>query len=128
MIEQELRDEFEKWKAQNISETQSILIHDLCSRALEHGYSLAQETIKSKDAEIENLIKEAKKELSEKDKTIAHLSSECTRLFDPTRKFWNDEKDKAIAEARFFISSMLFWLEIPIERRNEIKAWLESNK
>lgn len=89
-----------------------------------------KETIKAKNSEIENLIKEAKKELSEKDKTIAHLSSECTRLFDPTRKFWNDEKDKAITEAREIIKSFLSFRSpsMTITNAEKAKAWIESIK
>lgn len=133
MTEQELRDEFEHeaW-----CDTQNN-ISKVCNCMM--GYPLEvienlKETIKAKDAEIENLIKEAKKELSEKDKTIAHLSSECTRLFDPTRKFWNGEKDKTITEARKIINGFRAWFYIkstrtaPNEFLEKAKAWLESNK
>ena len=139
MTERELRDEFEEWANKvNVSKYNEVYFVIFKS-----GYMIAQETIKAKDAEIEYLIKEAKKELSEKDKTIAHLSSECTRLFEPTRKFWNGEKDKAIAEARELINVALkiteersFWIKDEFimeseqveEWREKAKAWLEANK
>ena len=40
------------------------------------------------------LINECKNELSLKDKRIAFLETEITRVFDPVRKFWHDDKEK----------------------------------
>ena len=60
-----------------------------------------EELIKYLKEENEYLILEAKKELAEKDKIITILSSESTRLFNPTRKFWNDrleDKNKKLKD------------------------------
>lgn len=64
MNKQELRDEFEKWAMANfniapelISDFKYSFTHRLihAETAFLKGYSLAQETIKAKDAEIERL-------------------------------------------------------------------------
>lgn len=47
----------------------------------------------------QKLLKDGKDELATKDKRIAHLESECTRLYDPTKKFWNEDLEKRLAEA-----------------------------
>ncbi len=46
-----------------------------------------------------HLFREAKKELEIKDKRIAFLESEVTRVFEPTRKFWNEELETKLAIA-----------------------------
>lgn len=40
-----VKDEKEKWIAHNLSETQSILIHDLCTRAFDAGVLAERERI-----------------------------------------------------------------------------------
>ena len=42
------------------------------------------------EQKVDWLLTECKKELSAKDKRIAHLETEITRVFDPIRKFWNE--------------------------------------
>jgi uncharacterized protein YukE len=37
----------------------------------------------------EHLFREAKREIEIRDKRIKELQDECTRLFEPTREFWN---------------------------------------
>jgi uncharacterized protein YdcH (DUF465 family) len=44
----------------------------------------------------EHLFREAKREIEIRDKRIIELQSECTRLFEPTREFWNKENNKRI--------------------------------
>lgn len=44
----------------------------------------------------QHLFREAKKELEIKDKRIAVLEAEATRLFEPTRKFWNERQGEKI--------------------------------
>ena len=46
--------------------------------------------------EKENLFKEAKRELARKDREIAYLKSECERLYEPTKTFWNMENQSKI--------------------------------
>ncbi len=62
-----------------------------------------QPEIEAKDEEINRLkdqnarlLKDGKEELSRKDKRIAFLEAECTRLYDPTRKFWNESLETQI--------------------------------
>jgi hypothetical protein len=43
-----------------------------------------------------HLFREAKKELEIKDKRIAHLEAEVTRVFEPTREFWNNQRKQEI--------------------------------
>lgn len=58
----------------------------------------------------EHLLKRGREELAAKDKRIAFLESECTRLFEPTKEFWNKtEKSQLIEEVR------------------ELAAWLNSS-
>lgn len=66
--------------------------------------------------EVGDLIKDGKKELSEKDKIIAELSKEATRLYEPTRKFWNDsledklkDRDQRIAELERLVTGFVDW-------------------
>jgi hypothetical protein len=44
----------------------------------------------------EHLFREAKREIEIRDKRIIELQSECTRLFEPTREFWNMENQTRI--------------------------------
>jgi hypothetical protein len=44
----------------------------------------------------EHLFREAKRELEIRDKRIKELQDECTRLFEPTRTFWNMESQNRI--------------------------------
>lgn len=63
----------------------------------------------------QHLINEARKELKRKDERIAFLESECTRLFDPVREFWNMERReevRALAEALLFYAENHNW-DIP---------------
>lgn len=48
----------------------------------------------------EHLIKRGKEELAAKDKRIAFLESECTRLFDPTRELWNQERQSELQSTK----------------------------
>lgn len=50
--------------------------------------------------QIAFLVKEAKQELAVKDRRIAHLETECTRLFDPVKKFWNENLDNENKELK----------------------------
>lgn len=44
----------------------------------------------------EHLFREAKREIEIRDKRIIELQLECTRLFEPTREFWNMENQTRI--------------------------------
>lgn len=46
----------------------------------------------------DRLIKEARSELERKDKRILELEKECTRLFDPTRKFWDEDYRESLVK------------------------------
>jgi hypothetical protein len=55
----------------------------------------------------EHLFREAKREIEIRDKRIKELQDECTRLFYPTREFWNQERVKPLIEALERISANL---------------------
>jgi hypothetical protein len=59
-----------------------------------------EEIIAKQKEEIDHLVKEAKRELKLKDKRIAHLESEVSRLFEPTRAFWNSKQEEIIAKQK----------------------------
>jgi hypothetical protein len=44
----------------------------------------------------QHLFREAKREIEIRDKRIKELQDECTRLFEPTREFWNMENQTRI--------------------------------
>ena len=52
----------------------------------------------------EHLFREAKREIEIRDKRIKELQDECTRLFEPTREFWNKERASVLIEALEVIS------------------------
>jgi len=47
----------------------------------------------------EHLYREALREIKIRDNRIKELQDECTRLFEPTREFWNKEKANVLVEA-----------------------------
>lgn len=63
--------------------------------------------IKSLEETIKGLFKSAKSELAIKDKRIAFLETECTRLYEPTRKFWNDDLEKKLSEKEAALSEAI---------------------
>lgn len=55
-----------------------------------------------------HLFREAKKEIEIRDKRIKELQDECTRLFEPTREFWNkglQAENKKLREALIKIAN-----------------------
>lgn len=72
----------------------------------------------------QHLYKEAIRELQIRDKRIKELQDECTRLFDPTREFWNQERAKPLVEA---LENCLIMSPLdPFERGEMIKAALKK--
>ena len=69
-----------------------------------------------------SLIEEAKKELSTKDKRIAYLESECSRLFEPTKKFWNDENEKKLAESQATLREAIEVIKTLLEIHGEAEV------
>ncbi len=51
------------------------------------------------EAKVKALIEECKKELKFKDNRIHALEKEVSRVFDPTKQFWNQEMDKLLDHA-----------------------------
>jgi len=47
----------------------------------------------------EHLYREALKEIKIRDNRIKELQDECTRLFEPTREYWNQERARPLVEA-----------------------------
>lgn len=111
MNKQELRDEFEKWAMANfniapelISDFKYSFTHRLihAETAFLKGYSLAQETIKAKDAEIERLkstfagyenFQREKQLEQELQKTRAQLSKAEQRIFHAPHCVTNYERN-----------------------------------
>jgi len=55
----------------------------------------------------QHLFREAKREIEIRDKRIKELQDECTRLFDPTREFWNKERASILVYALVEIENKL---------------------
>lgn len=51
------------------------------------------------DAKVKALVEECKKELKFKDNRIHALEKEVSRVFEPTKQFWNQEMDKLLDDA-----------------------------
>lgn len=66
----------------------------------------------------EHLFREAKREIEIRDKRIIHLQSECTRLFEPTREFWNMENQTRI-ENLIKENEVLFKNIVELEAENQ---------
>ena len=78
-----------------------------------------QAAVLSKEAEIARYRSDYKKDMAAKDKEIEHLKRECERLYEPTKVFWNGEKDKEIAE----LKSLLEKQEAQIREAEEDLMW-----
>jgi hypothetical protein len=59
--------------------------------------------------EISSILEAAKSELTAKDKRIAFLETETTRLFDPVRKFWNDDMNEKLKDVSTALKKWLEW-------------------
>lgn len=55
----------------------------------------------------EHLFREAKRELQIRDTRIAELQKECTRLFEPTREFWNSDTRSDLKTANSIILEII---------------------
>lgn len=107
--EQELRDEFKKSRS-GLTRYEFLqkYINDEEFFMFKKGYSLAQETIKSKDAEI-SILKNSEK---------LNLHSNYVLICE--------RQSKAIAEAREIIE--LYIEKMAFEVEEKAKAWLENNR
>jgi len=72
------------------------IVNDLLKSRAE--LNQANEIIASNSQMEKHLMKECKQELAYKDARIAHLEKEVTRVFEPTRQFWNDQLSEKIVE------------------------------
>lgn len=79
----------------------------------------------------EHLFREAKREIEIRDKRIIELQNECTRLFEPTRAFWNEENHKRI-ENLIKENEVLFEKTVELEAENaklrECVEWYADRK
>jgi len=100
-----------EWKGHNLSGDESIRIHDLCERAFLAGHASRESEIEELKKKVERLLYDGKTELAAKDKRIAFLESETTRLYDPVRKFWNEDKTDEINQLRATVKAVSESLE-----------------
>ncbi len=58
-----------------------------------------------------HLFREAKKELEIRDRRIAELQTECTRLFEPVREFWNAERISEVEKLKeeLNLTNQILW-------------------
>jgi hypothetical protein len=70
----------------------------------------------------QHLFREAKRELEIRDKRIKELQDECTRLFYPTREFWNQERVKPLIDALERISEICYYHDYGAHREVATKA------
>lgn len=128
MTEQELREKFEKIK--NDNGCIGLLNNEF--KWFQKGYSLAQETIEKQKKEIETLddiIKYQLNQIKANDEEIKSLKRAYSLIANAnTEKLFElENKDKAIAEARELIITLLRW-DTEKEDEKKAKAWLGSNK
>lgn len=76
----------------------------------------------------QHLFKEAKRELEIRDKRIKELQDECTRLFDPTREFWNQERARPLVEALEVISKNTLEYSNPPLMTNDARMAIDALK
>ena len=93
----------------------SSLFVKLYDRILQLEKKLSEKENESKisllQKEIRFLVEEARKELSIKDKRIAFLETEVTRMFEPTRKFWDQGNEETILKLKNCLIDVSFCLE-----------------
>jgi hypothetical protein len=59
-----------------------------------------------KNSYIDKLFKDYKKDMAQKNKEIEFLKSECKRVYDPIREFWNLEKNEEMSKLLYANSYM----------------------
>jgi hypothetical protein len=66
-----------------------------------------------------HLFREAKKELEIKDRRISFLESEVTRVFEPTKDFWNKNKDQTIQQLEDALRDILGVASVMFDALND---------
>jgi chromosome segregation ATPase len=100
-----------------------------CSRKLEGYMSKVEDKnalIAEKDALISRMKTEYKEDMVKKDKHIAFLESECKRLHEPTREFWNNERLEEVKELKRLLQEALKHVKDPWPAARS--EWLDKNK
>jgi hypothetical protein len=70
----------------------------------------------------EHLFREAKREIEIRDKRIIELQNECTRLFEPTRSFWNMDTQtriEALIKENELYTDKIFELEEKLSKSSD---------
>jgi hypothetical protein len=106
-----------------------------------HFFKKAYSAAKLSSAkEIERYKSDYKKDMAMKDKEIAYLKAECERLYEPTKKFWNEELEAKLAVAiealeKYANNEFITWLVAtqqgmdcdPTKRARDTLTRLKSN-